>query len=48
VVSSYIAVMSAVRHSVERVILNHTYVYIVVSAYSAVMCAVRHSFKTVT
>jgi len=43
VVSARIAVMCAVKHSVERVTLYHTNVYIVVSARIAVMCAVRHS-----
>jgi len=42
-VSAHIAVMCAVRHSLKRVTLYHTNVYIVVSAPIAVMFAVRHS-----
>jgi len=40
--------MCAVRHSVKRVTLHHTDVYIVVSAHIAVMCAVRRSTERVT
>jgi len=47
VVSAHIAVMSAVSHSVTRVILKHTYVHIMVYAHIAVMCAVRHSLERV-
>jgi len=48
VVSAYIAVMYAIRHSFKRATWYIINAYIVVSSHIAVMYAIRHSFKRVT